>query len=75
MGFYDFVFGPSKIPGVPPMDLMMAVGVLKELDAGSDEQILLTSSEGAACLVSSFEELAFALEEAYHEFLFKPCAP
>lgn len=71
LAFHDYVFGDKKIPGVPQMDILVAVGVLKEFDSASEEQLLLTPSEGSGCLVATFAELSFALEEAYQELLFR----
>lgn len=67
--FHQYLFGKKDVPGVPDMDLSVAIGILRQVDLSSEERLLLQPEDGSASLVLSFAELAFVLEEAYQTLL------
>lgn len=63
--FHNYLFGPKNIPGIPDMDLLHVMGIMRQVDLCSDERILLTRDDSAASLVVSFAEIAYHIEETY----------
>lgn len=63
--FHSYLFDKQNIPGVAEMDILRAMGILRQLDVGSEETMLLAKDSASASLVLSFSELAYHLEETF----------
>jgi hypothetical protein len=69
MLFRQFLFAkkPALAPGpvLADVSLFQCISVMRLLDSGSEERLLLVSPDSSVSLVVSYAEIAFYLEEAY----------
>lgn len=65
--FRDYVFHQADGSGHPVMDQGHVVTALNKLDAGDEEKMVLSSTDGRTLLVVSFADVARCLERAYSD--------
>ena len=64
------LFGAKNIPGVLDFDMLHVMGVMRQVDLGSEERILLSMDGSGPSIVVSFAEIAFHIEESYESLLY-----
>jgi hypothetical protein len=67
--FRDYVFHQTDDAGKPWLDVGHIIDCLNKLDIGSQETILLSSRDGRALLVVSFDDVRQSVEKAFQELL------
>ena len=67
--FRDFVFHAVDSKANPVMDLGRFLRCLSKLDAGTDEEIVLTTRDNERVIIISYKELKKDLTQAFNELL------
>lgn len=67
--FKDFVFHQSDDQNHPSMDLARTITYLNKLDAGIDENILLTSHDHKSRIIVSYKDLKLQIEQIFRELM------
>lgn len=67
--FKDFVFHQREEQGHPSIDLARTVTYLNKLDAGIDENILLTSDDHRSRIIVSYKDLKLQIEQVFRELV------
>ncbi|KAF9054213.1 hypothetical protein BJ165DRAFT_1337759, partial [Panaeolus papilionaceus] len=63
--FRDYVFHQVDAHGNPVLNLAHVLSCLNKLDAGTDEQIMLTARDEQSCLVVSYKEIKACMSSAF----------
>lgn len=67
--FRDYVFHPVDADGKPVVDLGHVMGTLAKLDAGTSENVQLTSRDDQSVFVVSYKEVKKGVEAAFQELV------
>ncbi|PPQ70537.1 hypothetical protein CVT24_000292 [Panaeolus cyanescens] len=65
--FRDYVFHQVDSHGNPVLNLAHVLSCLNKLDAGTDEQIMLTARDEQSCLVVSYKEIKACMSSAFND--------
>jgi len=65
--FRDYIFHQVNADGTPAVDIGFTIDCLNKLDAGTNENVLLSSRQEDSLLVVSYRDLNRCLHAAFHE--------
>jgi len=67
--FRDFVFHQTDERGRPVVDLGHVLMCLNKLDAGTEEKIMMVSTNEQSCIIVSYREIKACVESCFKELI------
>ncbi|KAL7316596.1 PAB-dependent poly(A)-specific ribonuclease subunit 3 [Mucor circinelloides] len=69
--FRDYIFHQMNEMGVPVVDMGHVVSCINKLDAGADENIMLTSRDNQTSIIVTYKELKSCIASAFNDLYTK----